>query len=100
RYPPPPTLLPYTTLFRSRTSKCRQPHKPEGIVCRCDYCERLPMALDLALAFKTSPPPVDYVLPNMVAGTVGAIVSPGGTGKSMRSEEHTSELQSREKFLC
>src|SRR5690606_12614659 len=46
-------------------------------------CERLPMALDLALAFKTSPPPVDYVLPNMVAGTVGAIVSPGGTGKSM-----------------
>lgn len=41
------------------------------------------MALDLALAFKTSPPPVDYVLPNMVAGTVGAIVSPGGTGKSM-----------------
>ena len=27
--------------------------------------------------------PIDYVLPNMVAGTVGALVSPGGAGKSM-----------------
>lgn len=41
------------------------------------------MALNLISAFTELPPPIDYVLPNMVAGTVGAIVSPGGAGKSM-----------------
>ncbi|MFO6421793.1 helicase RepA family protein [Motilimonas sp. KMU-193] len=41
------------------------------------------MALDLLQAFQQRPPEIDYVLPNMVAGTVGAIVSPGGAGKSM-----------------
>ena len=41
------------------------------------------MALDLMAAFMELPPPIDYVLPNMVAGTVGALVSPGGAGKSM-----------------
>lgn len=41
------------------------------------------MALDLMAAFTELPPPIDYVLPNMVAGTVGALVSPGGAGKSM-----------------
>src|SRR5690606_41457288 len=41
------------------------------------------MTLDLMVAFTEPPPPIDYVLPNMVAGTVGALVSPGGAGKSM-----------------
>ncbi|OZI78656.1 helicase RepA family protein [Bordetella genomosp. 6] len=41
------------------------------------------MALDLMVAFSEAPSPIDYVLPNMVAGTVGALVSPGGAGKSM-----------------
>ena len=41
------------------------------------------MAIDLMAAFAEPPPPIDYVLPNMVAGTVGALVSPGGAGKSM-----------------
>lgn len=41
------------------------------------------MALDLMAAFSEVPSPIDYVLPNMVAGTVGALVSPGGAGKSM-----------------
>lgn len=33
-------------------------------------------------AFSASPPPIDYVLPGMVAGTVGALIAPGGVGKS------------------
>lgn len=41
------------------------------------------MALDLITAFTELPPEIDYVLPNMVAGTVGSLVSPGGAGKSM-----------------
>ncbi len=43
----------------------------------------LTKTLDIAEAFNSTPDPVDYVLPNMVAGTVGALVSPGGAGKSM-----------------
>ena len=31
------------------------------------------MALDLMAAFTDQPPPIDYVLPNMVVGTVGAL---------------------------
>ncbi|WP_459208818.1 helicase RepA family protein [Cronobacter sakazakii] len=34
-------------------------------------------------AFEAKPQPIDYVLPNLAIGTVGAIVSPGGVGKSM-----------------
>ncbi len=38
-------------------------------------------------AFTRPPDPVDYVLPSMVAGTVGALVAPGGAGKSMLALE-------------
>ncbi|NVD37128.1 helicase RepA family protein [Marinobacter lutaoensis] len=39
--------------------------------------------IDIRCAFEREPAPIDYVLPGMVAGSVGAIVSPGGAGKSM-----------------
>jgi len=38
--------------------------------------------LDLWDAFTTQPPPLDFVLPGMIAGTVGALVAQGGAGKS------------------
>lgn len=38
--------------------------------------------LDLATAIERKPPALDFVLPGLVAGTVGAIVAPGATGKS------------------
>lgn len=41
------------------------------------------MAIDIIKAFETRPPPLDFVLPGMLAGSVGALVSPGGAGKSM-----------------
>ncbi|MFL9693110.1 MULTISPECIES: helicase RepA family protein [Aeromonas] len=50
------------------------------------------MALDLMAAFTKLPPPIDYVLPNMVAGTVGAIVSPGGAGKSMLALQLATQI--------
>lgn len=31
--------------------------------------------IDIELAFNSEPPPIDYVLPNMVSGTVGALVA-------------------------
>lgn len=42
----------------------------------------LPAGLCLANAFTQPPPQPDFVLPGLVAGTVGALVSPGATGKS------------------
>lgn len=50
------------------------------------------MALDLMTAFTELPSPIDYVLPNMVAGTVGAIVSPGGAGKSMLALQLAAQI--------
>ncbi|EGR4165332.1 TPA: helicase RepA family protein [Vibrio vulnificus] len=50
------------------------------------------MALDLMAAFSETPPPLDYVLPNMVSGTVGALVSPGGAGKSMLALQLATQI--------
>ncbi|WP_374291730.1 helicase RepA family protein [Paenirhodobacter enshiensis] len=38
--------------------------------------------LDVAAAFDVPPPPIDIVLPGMIAGTVGSLVAQGGAGKS------------------
>lgn len=38
--------------------------------------------LDIAAAFAAAPPPIDLVLPGMIAGTVGSLVAQGGAGKS------------------
>jgi RecA-family ATPase len=45
------------------------------------------MAIDILQAFEQTPPPLDFVLPGLLAGTVGGIVSPGGAGKSMLAIE-------------
>lgn len=39
--------------------------------------------IDAYCMFTAVPPAIDYVLPNMFAGGVGSLVSPGGAGKSM-----------------
>lgn len=39
--------------------------------------------LDLQAAVTQPPPPLDFVLPGLKQGTVGAVVSPGATGKTM-----------------
>jgi RecA-family ATPase len=40
------------------------------------------MALDIMAAFTKEPPELDFILPGFLAGTVGALVAPGATGKS------------------
>lgn len=39
--------------------------------------------LDLKTMCETEPEPINFILPGLAAGTCGAAVSPGGTGKSM-----------------
>lgn len=49
--------------------------------------QEMPRAINLLEAFSTKPAPLDFVLPGMLAGTVGSLVSPGGVGKSYLSLE-------------
>src|SRR3989442_4384588 len=78
RRPPRSTLFPYTTLFRSETFQ-----KPPASLMSCVF-------------FSPSP-----IVTSMEADTTcerkaGSYHSPG----SARSEEHTSELQSRPHLVC
>src|SRR5207249_10002679 len=90
--PPPSPLFPYTTLFRSRLTSWRRP----------------------ASAAASSPKPIsrDDARSEAAADLSGSTVtprpssSPAGRGASRppsrgkRSEEHTSELQSRFDLVC
>lgn len=40
------------------------------------------MAIDIMDAFQQEPPELDFIWPGFLAGTVGALVAPGATGKS------------------
>ncbi|KGR50635.1 hypothetical protein OC00_12040 [Xanthomonas vasicola] len=40
------------------------------------------MAIDVLAAFEHEPPILDFIRPGFLAGTVGALVAQGGTGKS------------------
>src|SRR3712207_7857566 len=74
RRPPRSTLFPYTTLFRSR---------------------RFTAQIDaIGMRFVTLIHPTARISPRSTVGE-GSIISAG-----VRSEEHTSELQSRQYLVC
>src|SRR2546422_8074627 len=78
RRPPRSTLFPYTTLFRSAVDRTRG--QPQRVV------------LDVAQVVGGEP--ADAV-------KLGRVASPGeDVGPGERSEEHTSELQSRLHLVC
>src|SRR3712207_8535003 len=82
RRPPRSTLFPYTTLFRS-ASLARRPRR----ICLCP----------------ASCPTNDtcvHTTARTTAVTSCHQVSPIATNATQRSEEHTSELQSRQYLVC
>src|SRR5690606_41752199 len=84
RPPPTPTLFPYTTLFRS-------PSLPEHLT----PAPALP-------ALPHPDPPVPALSQSYLSGEpapVSSLPAPLPASPS-RSEEHTSELQSRENLVC
>src|SRR5690606_39614972 len=92
------TLFPYTTLFRSRLHRHGR-RRPD------DPARRRPRPHQPELKQTLTPAPAHTnrlarVLANagmMLGGrTVNAVVTMG----ALRSEEHTSELQSRENLVC
>src|SRR3712207_7472413 len=84
RRPPRSTLFPYTTLFRSRVLQYSSPSFDASVL---ELCMSLPAGAALVVA---PPGPV-----------LGAqLVDVLGHGQVTRSEEHTSELQSRQYLVC
>src|SRR3712207_7242739 len=76
RRPPRSTLFPYTTLFRSRSDRIVATEGADTIRPRDDR--------DIVVA----------------GGEDDIVVVTGGGRDSVRSEEHTSELQSRQYLVC
>src|SRR5437870_6130328 len=79
--PPRSTLFPYTTLFRSKSVHCRD--STCSVYSRIKADEMRDM-MRIRLTFL------------MILGLFGA----GGCATLTRSEEHTSELQSRGHLVC
>src|SRR3712207_8778551 len=90
RSPPRPTLFPYTTLFRSTC--CSSAPGPVLAAPACACADRA-QAVDSADAAATSP---SESCRRASKGSAQATAFDG----SQRSEEHTSELQSRQYFVC
>src|SRR5690606_42140295 len=92
--PTPPTLCPHTTLRRSEGHAARFEDAPLRAPKRP------------ALAFEHEPPANVLVAEHQVTALEGAdvierrLANGGITGHGIRSEEHTSELQSRENLVC
>src|SRR3712207_8137743 len=83
RRPPRSTLFPYTTLFRS--------------VRRADWSTLRILA---STGEPWNPEPWWWLFNTVGQGHVPIINYSGGTEISGRSEEHTSELQSRQYLVC
>src|SRR3712207_7175321 len=79
RRPPRSTLFPYTTLFRSKKLGLTRSGTVEA--GRVVYAGG-PVRVDARTA------------------ALGDVVQPGGKLLTVRSEEHTSELQSRQYLVC
>src|SRR3712207_6946591 len=83
RRPPRSTLFPYTTLFRSDAAEVQDDARRPGVQCRVDF----------------GPDPIDGGEVELAArrhdDAGGVAVQRDG-----RSEEHTSELQSRQYLVC
>src|SRR5207253_3417118 len=83
--PPRPTLFPYTTLFRSYTDPRFRAHDPAGRVLAEKSWGRTTLGHDGAVEYLG-----DFLQHHL------AVV----TECRSRSEEHTSELQSRGHLVC
>src|SRR3712207_8848027 len=91
RRPPRSTLLPYTTLFRSAalTVAGTVSGWAEALAVSAEWGGRMPLSRILADA-------IDYAA-NCVPLTAGHVAM---VEEKRRSEEHTSELQSRHSLVC
>src|SRR5690606_41995486 len=91
---PTSTLFPYTTLFRSGV---REQGPGAATPCPEIFHIAKPQALHLeANGFK----PADHQILTAIIGRRDRTSANQVAGQLKRSEEHTSELQSRENLVC
>src|SRR3712207_7493736 len=85
RRPPRSTLFPYTTLFRSDSDDTSSESEGSGSMTHAEY---------VAAA--------DEICADTASDINAEVASrfPDGQAKEGRSEEHTSELQSRQYLVC
>src|SRR5690606_41377191 len=91
RRPPRPTLFPYTTLFRSASGLSRRGGEGDGRGSAAQPCK----VGDGGMSFSSSRNPLRPDVQSPPVEPPRACARSGG-----RSEEHTSELQSRENLVC
>src|SRR5690606_41202267 len=89
RPPPTSTLFPYPTLFRSRHKPGKRKTEAFDLSAAQSRCVSAPRLREIA------PTP-----PSAGRAKAAAACAPMLHGAVTRSEEHTSELQSRENLVC
>src|SRR5690606_42052437 len=98
RRPPTPALFPYTTLFRSEVPAapvaCRIPLASErSLIAQAGRSRTGMIVNDITSAH-------EYDLAPLLSQAHSEMAVPMVVGNRLRSEEHTSELQSRENLVC
>src|SRR3712207_8745789 len=91
RRPPRSALFPYTTLFRSEADD-RGARRAVSVVLEA-------LAVEPHHLLRVLDGPEDVVVEEAVP-VVGRLLGDLGTADAARSEEHTSELQSRQYLVC
>src|SRR5256885_1482512 len=96
RRPPRSTLFPYTTLFRSRPKP--RPSKQNRIPIKSSLCPSTPRKVicERSGSLRLASPPTSPAW----AKAADARLSTANAGVKIRSEEHTSELQSPCNLVC
>src|SRR5260221_8539112 len=97
RRPPRSTLFPYTTLFRSLSVKLMVvPQATEGEVTTW----KGPAFVPLEPGLRSGYPCVAFEIDTPGVEVVRVPVTPVAAAPPLRSEEHTSELQSHSDLVC
>src|SRR5207249_10382514 len=92
RRPPRSPLFPYTTLFRS---------KRRGRIVSCDVYPGRRLRCELALGYLSGLRPLERIFRDRTSFTNHARLRLNDNCRlALRSEEHTSELQSRFELVC
>src|SRR3712207_9534777 len=98
RRPPRSTLFPYTTLFRSQLSEAAARYEQIIAACQADGLVDLEAEARITLAIcRARAGELEAALDDLT--DVEALTG-GLAAEALRSEEHTSELQSRQYLLC
>src|SRR3712207_7044712 len=103
RRPPRSTLFPYTTLFRSRATRTDEQGRLLLLADqdRTRWDQRAILeGLAVTAGALASGPPGRFTLQAAIAGVHAMAPSLEQTDWPRRSEEHTSELQSRQYLVC